>query len=86
MFSERNLLQHRAPFGIAKEEGWDYSVLPQRLLCVAMVVSVSPSCVSTAPNMVSSLTVRLLASVLASAVIAAVNSHGFILRHLIYSI
>lgn len=48
------------------------------LLCVAIVVIVSPSCERTAPKRLSSLTVSLHANALASAVMDAVNSHGFI--------
>lgn len=49
------------------------------LLCVEIVVSVSPSCEKTAPNKLSSFVVSLHANALAIAVTDAVSSHGLIL-------
>lgn len=50
---------------------------PQMLLWVAMVSSVSPSCVKVTPSRFSSSSDSLQASALAAAVIEAVNSHAF---------
>ena len=50
----------------------------QRLLCTAIVVSVSPSWVKTAPGTPNSSSVNLQARAFAAAVMPAVNSHAFI--------
>ena len=57
-----------------------YSFL-QMLLCVAMVISVSPSCVKNTPKRLISYTVLLQAIPFANAVIAAVNSQEFMDDH-----
>ena len=49
----------------------------QMLLCVAIVISVSPSCVSVTPNRVSSSSLSRQASALAMAVTEVVNSQEF---------
>lgn len=60
----------------------EWEALSQILLCVAMVVRVSPSCEKTAPKTFSSSFVRSLANAFAIAVIDTVSSHGFIVYHL----
>ena len=50
------------------------------LLCVAIVISVSPNWVKVTPSRFSSSTVRLLAMALAKAVTVAVSSQEFIVQ------
>ena len=50
----------------------------QMLLCVAIVVSVSPNCDSTAPQRLNSSSFHSRANALAIAVMDVVSSHGFI--------